>query len=64
MFTHLAIITMKRIKATKKSHLPEQTDMICLVSYVSQLLGMVLSTLYGEGRACLAGNNYGNYVVF
>ena len=25
---------------------------------------MVLSTLYGEGRARLAGNNYGNYVVF
>ena len=25
---------------------------------------MVLSTLYGEGRARLTGNNYGNYVVF
>ena len=25
---------------------------------------MVLSTLFGKGRARLAGNNYGNYVVF
>ena len=25
---------------------------------------MVLSTLFGEGRARLAGNNYGNFVVF
>ena len=27
-------------------------------------LAMVLSTLYGEGRARLVGNNYGNFVVF
>ena len=29
-----------------------------------QRLAMVLSTLFGDGRARLIGNNYGNFVVF
>ena len=59
MHTHLAIITTKRIKATK-NHTCQNKG-----TYVSesQRLGMVLSTLYGEERVRLAGNNYGNNVV-
>ena len=62
MHTHLAIITTKRIKATKNHTCQNKGK--CLVTYVleSQRLAMVLSTLYGEGRARLAGNNYGNVV--
>ena len=66
MYTNLAIITTKRIKATKKRTYQNSGKYVSLVTYVSepQRLGMVLSTLYGEGRARLAGNNYSNYVVF
>ena len=66
MHTHLAIITATRIKATKNRTCQNKGKYICLVTYVSepQRLAMVLSTLFGEGRARLAGNNYGNFVVF
>ena len=66
MHMHLAIITTTRIKATKNRTCQNKGKYVLFTTYKSesQRLGMVLSTLFGEGRACLAGNNYGNFVVF
>ena len=64
MHTHLAIITTKRILETKNRTCQNKGKYV--ITYVSepQRLAVVLSTLFGDGRACLAGNNYGNFVVF
>ena len=63
MHTHLAIITTKKLKQQRIALARTKVNMS--VTYVSepQRLAMVLSTLYGEGRARLAGNNHGNYVA-